>query len=161
MEAPSSETASGPTWSVPGRAATSAAGCRLIELPKIPDARGNLSFLEGHRHVPFGIKRAYWIYEVPGGEIRGGHAYRRLEEVFIALSGSVDVVVDDGHGRPSHILLNRSYFGLHVPPLTWRHLESFSTNAVCLILASTHYDESEYVRDYEDFRALAAAERGP
>src|ERR1700686_3161503 len=98
--------------------ARSASGCRIIELPKIPDARGNLTFVEGHRHIPFGIARAYWLYDVPGGQMRGGHAYRQLEEFFVALSGSFDVVVDDGSGV-QHFVLNRSYLGLYVPRLIW------------------------------------------
>lgn len=126
---------------------------RLIDLPKIPDPRGNLSFIEGENHIPFRVRRAYWIYDVPGGERRGGHAYRTLHEFFVALSGSFDVVVDDGSG-PEHVVLNRSYVGLHVPPMTWRHLENFSTNAVCLILASEHYDEADYLRDRDEFLAL-------
>jgi dTDP-4-dehydrorhamnose 3,5-epimerase-like enzyme len=126
---------------------------RLIDLPKIPDPRGNLSFIEGENHVPFRVRRTYWIYDVPGGERRGGHAYRTLHELFVALSGSFDVVVDDGSG-PEHVVLNRSYVGLHVPPMTWRHLENFSTNAVCLILASEYYDEADYLRDRDEFNAL-------
>ncbi len=125
-------------------------GCRIIELPRILDARGNLTFIEGHRHIPFGIARAYWLYDVPGGQIRGGHAYRQLEEFFVALSGSFDVVVDLGNG-PRHFVLNRSYFGLYVPRLVWRHIENFSTNAVCLILASQHYAAEDYIRDYDEF----------
>jgi dTDP-4-dehydrorhamnose 3,5-epimerase-like enzyme len=132
------------------------AHCRLIDLPKIPDARGNLTFIEGGEHVPFAIRRAYWIYDVPGGERRGGHAYRTLEEFFVALSGSFDVVVDDGRGDVRHVVLNRSYFGLHVPPMTWRHLENFSTNAVCLILASQRYDEADYLRDHAEFTSARA-----
>jgi dTDP-4-dehydrorhamnose 3,5-epimerase-like enzyme len=129
---------------------------RLIEFPKIPDRRGNLTFLEGDNHVPFSIKRAYWIHEVPGGVRRGGHAYRRLEEMFIALSGSFDVAVDDGRCSEVH-QLNRSYLGLYVPPLVWRHLENFSTNAVCLILASRPYEPDDYLYDRAEF--LAAATR--
>jgi dTDP-4-dehydrorhamnose 3,5-epimerase-like enzyme len=125
--------------------------CRIIDLPRIPDARGSLTFLEGHRHIPFEIERTYWIYDVPGGQIRGGHAYRRLEEFVISLSGSFDVVVDDGHHQAT-FTLNRSYRGLYLPRLVWRHIENFSTNAVCMILASAHYDESDYIRDYRDFR---------
>jgi dTDP-4-dehydrorhamnose 3,5-epimerase-like enzyme len=132
------------------------AHCRLIDLPKIPDARGNLTFIEGGEHVPFAIRRVYWIYDVPGGERRGGHAYRTLEEFFVALSGSFDVVVDDGRGDVRHVVLNRSYFGLYVPPMTWRHLESFSTNAVCLILASQPYDEADYLRDHAEFTSARA-----
>jgi dTDP-4-dehydrorhamnose 3,5-epimerase-like enzyme len=134
--------------------------CRIIELPKIPDARGNLSFAEGHRHVPFWIKRAYWIYDVPGGQVRGGHAYLELEEFFVALSGSFEVVIDDGR-QVSRVQLNRSYRGLYVPRLLWRHIENFSTNAVCLILASQHYNEADYIRDYESFREqVGAADAG-
>jgi hypothetical protein len=127
---------------------------QLVDLPKVPDPRGNLSFIEGAVHIPFEVRRTYWIYDVPGGEQRGGHAYRTLHEFFVALSGSFDVVVDDGRSGPEHIVLNRSYVGLHVPPMTWRHLENFSTNAVCLILASEHYDEADYLRDRDEFLAL-------
>jgi len=134
--------------------ARAGAGCRIIELPKILDARGNLTFVEGHRHIPFGIARAYWLYDVPGGQVRGGHAYRQLEEFIIALSGSFDVVVDDGSGS-RHFVLNRSYLGLYVPRLIWRHIENFSTNAVCLILASRHFEEDDYIRDYDDFARYA------
>ncbi|HPC02627.1 MAG TPA: FdtA/QdtA family cupin domain-containing protein [Syntrophales bacterium] len=121
---------------------------RLIHLPKIQDNRGNLSFIEPGRPIPFVIKRTYWIYDVPGGEVRGGHAFRTLQEYFIALSGSFDVVLDDGKNRKI-ISLNRSYFGLYVPSMIWRHLENFSTNSVCLILASLPYSEHDYIRDYE------------
>jgi dTDP-4-dehydrorhamnose 3,5-epimerase-like enzyme len=127
--------------------------CRVIELPRIPDPRGNLTFIEGRNHIPFEIQRAYWIYEVPGGEVRGGHAYVELEEFFVALSGSFDVVISDGD-EDSRVTLNRSYRGLYVPRMIWRGLENFSTNAVCLILASRHYDESDYVRDSERYREL-------
>jgi WxcM-like, C-terminal len=127
---------------------------RLIDLPKIPDPRGNLSFIEGDNHIPFTVRRTYWIYDVPGGERRGGHAYRTLHEFFVALSGSFDVVLDNGRGARQTVVLNRSYVGLHVPPMTWRHLENFSTNAVCLILASEHYDEADYLRDRDEFLAL-------
>jgi mannose-6-phosphate isomerase-like protein (cupin superfamily) len=127
---------------------------RLLELPRIPDRRGNLTFLEGSDHVPFTIARVYWIYEVPGGAQRGGHAYHRLEEVFVALSGSFDLVLDDG--RTSRTCqLNRSYLGLYVPPLTWRRLENFSTNAVCLILASRPYEEDDYLYSRDAFLAAA------
>lgn len=124
--------------------------CRLMDLPKILDARGNLSFIEAGRPVPFVIQRVYWIYDVPGGETRGGHAYKTLQEFFVALSGSFDVVLDDGHSRKV-ISLNRSYFGLYIPNMIWRHLENFSTNAVCMILASTAYSEKDYFRDYKQF----------
>jgi hypothetical protein len=129
----------------------------MIELPRITDARGNLTFIESMRHVPFAIRRVYWIYDVPGGEVRGGHAYHELEEVLVALSGSFSLVVDDGERRAT-FTLNRSYLGVFVPKLIWRHLENFSTNAVCLICASTRFDESDYIRDYDAFR-LAVRER--
>ena len=124
--------------------------CRLMDLPKILDNRGNLSFIESGRPIPFVIKRAYWIYDVPGGETRGGHAYKKLQEFFVALSGSFAVVLDDGHNRKI-VSLNRSYHGLYVPNMIWRYLENFSTNSVCMILASTSYSEDDYFRDYEQF----------
>ena len=132
--------------------------CRLITLPKRFDRRGNLTFVEGGTHVPFAIARAYWIYEVPGGVHRGGHAYHQLEEVFIALSGSFDVVLDDGRHRDT-VSLNRSYTGLYVPPLVWRSLENFSTNALCLILASRHYEAADYLYDRAEFDAAVAGRR--
>lgn len=124
--------------------------CRTIPLPKIHDDRGNLSFIEEGRPVPFGIQRTYWIYDVPGGEVRGGHAYRELQEFFVALSGSFDVVLDDGKERKI-VSLNRSYFGLYVPNMIWRHLENFATNSVCLIMASLPYSKEDYIRDYESY----------
>ncbi len=127
--------------------------CRIIELPKIADPRGNLTFIEGNRHIPFAIKRSYWIYDVPGGEVRGGHSYRNLCELIIAVSGSFDVVVDDGMGKKVYSL-NRSYYGLYVPRLVWRELENFSTNSLCLILASDVYEEADYIRDYGEFLAM-------
>jgi uncharacterized RmlC-like cupin family protein len=114
------------------------------------DRRGNLTFVEGDRHVPFAIRRTYWIYEVPGGVSRGGHAYHRLEETIIALSGSFDVVFDEGAGERT-VQLNRSYLGLYVPPRVWRRLDNFSTNAVCLILASRPYEPEDYLYDRDDF----------
>ena len=132
--------------------------CRLITLPKIFDRRGSLTFVEGGAHVPFAIARAYWIHEVPGGAYRGGHAYHRLEEVFIALSGSFDVVLDDGRHRDT-VQLNRSYTGLYIPALVWRSLENFSTNAVCLILASRRYEPADYLYDRAEFDAAAAGGR--
>lgn len=130
---------------------------QLMSFRKIPDARGNLTPVEGERDIPFPIRRAYWIYDVPGGAVRGGHAYRTLEEVFVSLSGSFDLSVDDGRGNTFRHTLNRSYYGVYVPAMMWRRLSNFSTNAVCLILASRHYDEGDYVRDYDDFRRLGAA----
>jgi dTDP-4-dehydrorhamnose 3,5-epimerase-like enzyme len=133
------------------RMKTSLANAHIINLPKISDPRGNLTFLEGNgRHIPFDIKRAYWIYDVPGGEKRGGHAYRTNHEFIIALSGSFDVILDDGTARQTYSL-NRSYFGLYVPNMMWRQLENFSTNGVTLILASTQYSPDDYIRDYDAF----------
>jgi hypothetical protein len=130
---------------------------RLVNFRKIPDPRGNLTPVEGVRDMGFPIRRVYWIYDVPGGAARGGHAYRTLEETFVALSGSFDLVVDDGSGATVRHTLNRSYYGVHVPAMVWRRLENFSTNAVCLILASEHYDERDYIRDYREFREIRAA----
>jgi oxalate decarboxylase/phosphoglucose isomerase-like protein (cupin superfamily) len=125
----------------------------LISLPRLFDQRGNLSVIEGNNHVPFQIKRVYWIYDVPGGEVRGGHAYKKLNEVIIALSGSFDVVVQDQKERRV-INLNRSYYGLFVPEMIWRSIENFSTNALCLILASERYEESDYIRDENEFQNM-------
>jgi dTDP-4-dehydrorhamnose 3,5-epimerase-like enzyme len=130
------------------------AALELINFRKIMDPRGNLTPVEHNEDVPFAIRRVYWIYDVPGGSARGGHAYRTLEELFIALSGSFDLTVDNGRGSTVRQTLNRSYYGVYVPPMTWRRLENFSTNAVCLILASRPYDEGDYVRDYEAFREM-------
>ena len=123
---------------------------KIIELPKILDARGNLSFAEQNNQIPFEIKRTYWIYDVPGGESRGGHAFRKNEEVIIALSGAFDVVVDDGE-RQKRFNLNRSYYGLYIPKGLWRTMENFSTNAFALEFASMHYDEGDYIYDYDQF----------
>ena len=123
---------------------------RIVQLPKIPDHRGNLTFIETGRPVPFVLQRVYWIYDVPGGEVRGGHAYKELQECFVALSGSFDILLNDGKERKI-VSLNRSYFGLYVPNMIWRHLENFSTNSVCLILASLPYAAEDYIRDYELF----------
>jgi len=131
---------------------------KLIKLPKIFDTRGNLSFIEEKKHIPFEIKRVYWIYDVPGGEIRGSHAYKTLQEFIVALSGSFDVVLHDGKNERK-FSLNRSYYGLYVPELYWRRLENFSTNAVCLILASDFYDEKDYIRDYEEFLKMVNNEQ--
>jgi oxalate decarboxylase/phosphoglucose isomerase-like protein (cupin superfamily) len=120
----------------------------IINLPKILDERGNLSFLEENTHIPFKIKRTYWIYDVPGGEVRGGHSYHENQEIIIALSGSFDVVLNDGNERKVYTL-NRSYYGLYIPAGMWRHMENFSTNSLCFIVASTDYDESDYERDYK------------
>ncbi len=128
---------------------------QILQLPKIVDVRGNLSFVEANRHIPFEIKRAYWIYDVPGGEVRGGHAFIEQDEFIIALSGSFDVVVDTGGGRKKRFPLNRSYFGLYIPKGVWRSLENFSTNSLALVLASTVYNENDYIRDYAEFITFA------
>jgi hypothetical protein len=125
---------------------------RFIELPKILDQRGNLTFIEGGNQIPFKIERTYMIYDVPGGEIRGGHAYKELYEFIIALSGSFDVVIDNGCEKRTYSL-NRSYYGLYVPKMTWRSLENFSTNSLCMILASEKYSEGDYLRDYDDYKS--------
>lgn len=130
--------------------------CRLIELPRINDPRGNLTFVEGNRHVPFDIRRVYYLYDVPGGAERGGHAHKELHQLIIAMSGSFDVVLDDGKERRRHHL-NRSYYGLYIPPMVWRELDNFSSGSVCLVLASLPFDESDYYRDYEVFRRLVQA----
>lgn len=130
---------------------------QLISLPKILDRRGNLSFIESGNHLPFVIARTYWIYDVPGGECRGAHAYRRNQELIVALSGSFDVVLHDG--RSEHRFhLNRSYYGVYVPRMMWRTLENFSTNSLALVLASTQYDVSDYVRDFKEFLNMTASD---
>lgn len=126
---------------------------KIIELPKFVDPRGNLSFVEQLNHIPFVIKRTYWIYDVPGGESRGGHAFKQNEEFIVALSGAFDVIVDDGKEKKS-FSLNRSYYGLYVPAGLWREMENFSTNSLALELSSIHYDEKDYIRDYEEFLKL-------
>jgi len=123
---------------------------RIYDLPKIPDPRGNLSFIEEFNHIPFKIERAYWIYDVPGGEARGGHAYKTNREFIIALSGSFDVILHDG-AEEKRYSLNRSYYGLFVPEMIWRSIENFSTNSLALILSSTVYDELDYIRDLDFF----------
>jgi hypothetical protein len=124
---------------------------RLLDLPVVPDHRGNLTFIEGSRHIPFDIKRVFYLYDVPGGQSRAGHALKDVEQLLIAASGSFDVVLDYG-GERSVVTLNRSYVGLYLPSLVWRELENFSSGAVCLVLASAYYDEDSYYRDYEQFR---------
>ena len=125
---------------------------RIIDLPKFLDSRGNLSFAEEFSQVPFGIERTYWIYDVPGGEKRGGHAYRENREFIIALSGSFDVILDDGRERRT-FSLNRSYYGLYVPEGLWREMDNFSTNSLALVLSSTPYEEEDYIYDYDLFKA--------
>ena len=123
---------------------------QIINLPKIEDSRGNLTFIEQENHIPFKIKRVYWIYDVPGGETRGGHAFKKQEELVVALSGSFDVVVKDQYTEQRHHL-NRSYFGLFIPKGLWRHIENFSTNVVVLVLSSTLFSEDDYIRDFDEF----------
>jgi len=124
--------------------------CKLVELPKISDPRGNLTFVESDRHVPFTIRRVYYLYDVPGGAERGGHAHKDLHQLIVAMSGSFDVLLDDGY-RKKRLTLNRSYFGLYVCPYIWRELDNFSSGAVCMVLASNVYDEADYYRDYSEF----------
>ncbi len=126
---------------------------KIVELPRFLDARGNLSFVEQINHIPFEIKRTYWIYDVPGGEARGGHAFRQNKEFIIALSGSFDVVVDDGQNSKTYTL-NRSYFGLFIPDGLWREIRNFSTNSLALEFGSEHYSKGDYIRDYDLFREL-------
>jgi hypothetical protein len=126
------------------------AQCRIIDLPKIADTRGNLSFIEGGKHIPFEIKRVFYLYDVPGGETRAGHALKKTEQFIIAASGSFDLILDDGKER-TKIGLNRSWKGVYVPAMVWRELVNFSSAGVCLALASNFYDEGEYIRDYQEF----------
>lgn len=133
------------------------ADCRVIDLTKISDPRGNLTFIEGGQHIPFDIKRVYYLYDVPGGAERGGHAHRQLQQLIIAMSGSFDVVLDDGFDKKT-FHLNRSYYGLYVCPMIWRELVNFSSGSVCTVLASEHYSEGDYYRDYQGF--LADVKRG-
>lgn len=126
--------------------------CHLVDLPKIEDHRGNLTFIEGGSHIPFDIQRVYYLYDVPGGAERGGHAHKDLSQLIIAMAGSFDVVLDDGIER-KRFHLNRSYYGLYVCPMIWRELDNFSSGSVCMVLASNLYDEADYYRDYEQYRA--------
>ena len=125
----------------------------MIDLPKFLDLRGNLSFIEEETQLPFKIRRVYWIYDVPGGERRGGHAFRETEELIVALSGSFDVVLNDGK-KEFRFPLNRSYYGVFIPKMMWRLLENFSTNSLALIIASTDYSETDYIRDFNEFTSL-------
>jgi hypothetical protein len=127
--------------------------CRIIELPKVADPRGNLTFVENSKHIPFDISRVYYLYDVPGGSERGGHAHKELSQLIIAMSGSFDVVLDGGNGQ-KRFHLNRSYYGLYVCPMIWRELDNFSSGSVCLVLASNLFDEDDYYRDYAAFLAM-------
>jgi dTDP-4-dehydrorhamnose 3,5-epimerase-like enzyme len=124
--------------------------CQLIELPKITDPRGNLTFVESQNHIPFDIKRVYYTYDVPGGTERGGHAHKELKQLIIAMSGSFDITLDDGFEKKT-FHLNRSYFGLYVSSMIWRGIDNFSSGSVCMVLASEFYSEADYYREYEDF----------
>jgi hypothetical protein len=131
--------------------------CRIIDLPKIADPRGNLTFIEGGRHVPFPVKRVFYLYDVPGGAERAGHALKKCEQFLIAMSGSFDVILYDGKDK-QRIHLNRSYCGLYLPPMIWREMDNFSSGSVCLVLASEPYSESDYYRDYREYlRAMGGA----
>ncbi|KAE9630982.1 WxcM-like domain-containing protein [Parasedimentitalea maritima] len=130
--------------------------CRIIELPKIADARGNLTFVEGGNHIPFDIKRVYYLYDVPGGADRGEHGHKALHQFVICMSGSFDLVLDDGfNSRRFH--LNRSYFGVYVCPMMWRYLDNFSSGSVCMVMASAKYDEQDYIREKSDFLKAVGA----
>lgn len=124
--------------------------CKIIELPKIGDPRGNLTFIEGERNIPFEIKRVYYLYDVPGGATRAGHGHRTLQQLVIAMSGSFDVTLDDGTNKKRYSL-NRSYCGLYVAPMMWREIDNFSSGSVCMVLASDYFDEGDYFRYYDDF----------
>jgi len=130
---------------------------KIIDLPKILDPRGNLSFLESGKHVPFKIKRTYWIYDVPGGEVRGGHAFKEQQELVIVLSGSLDIVVFDGSEEKKYSL-NRSYYGLYIPNGLWRHMENFATNTLALVTSNTSFDENDYIRNKAEFREFKQKE---
>ena len=135
--------------------------CKVIELPKINEPRGNLTFIEGSRHIPFDIRRVYYLYDVPGGAERGGHAHKQLEQLIVAMSGSFDVALDDGYEK-KRVHLNRSYNGLYIPRMIWRELDNFSSGSVCMVLASNYYDEADYYRDHVDFLlALKASHERP
>jgi len=123
---------------------------QLIELPKIFDSRGNLTFIESNAHIPFEIKRTYWIYDVPGGEIRGGHAFKKSHELIIALSGSFDVLLNNGK-QERRYTLNRSYYGLYVPNMIWKSMENFSTNSLALVVSNISFDQKDYIRNFDDF----------
>ena len=138
---------------------TQSSDVELITLPRVHDPRGNLTFVEGGQHVPFDIQRVYYLYDVPGGETRGGHAHKDLQQLIIAASGSFDVVIDNGYERKRYTL-NRPNVGLYVPRLFWRELENFSSGSVCLVMASLRYDEADYYREYQDFKQAVCAIQG-
>lgn len=133
--------------------------CRIIELPKIADPRGNLTFIEQQRHIPFEIKRVYYLYDVPGGESRGGHAHKQLQQFIIAASGSFTVITHNGD-KEERFFLNRSYYGLYIPKMTWRELDNFSSGSVSLVLASEMYDEDDYIRNFDEFMKMVRGKSG-
>lgn len=132
--------------------------CRLVQLPKIEERRGNLTFIEGRRHVPFEIRRVYYLYDVPGGAERGGHAHKGLHQFLVAMSGSFDVKISDG-SRSTRFHLNRSFYGLYLCPMIWREIDNFSSGAVCMVLASEYFANDDYLRDYDEFARLADEQR--
>ncbi len=134
--------------------------CKIVDLPIIEDRRGNLTFIEGNQHIPFDIKRVYYLYDVPGGSHRGGHAHKELHQLLIAMSGSFDILLDDGRTKFKYHL-NRSYYGLYIPPMIWREIDNFSSGSVCMVLASERYSEDDYFRDYDQFsQAVNAKPKG-
>src|SRR5580704_1441699 len=136
-------------------------GCRVVDLPRLNDPRGNLTFVESQDTIPFSIERVYYLYDVPGGESRGGHAHRQLEQFVIAAAGSFEVLVNDGINT-ERFFLNRSYYGLYIPRMVWREIDEFSSGSVCLVMASQHYDEQDYYREYDEFLAASrAGDRAP
>lgn len=134
----------------------SVARCQIINLPKISDPRGNLTFVEANRHIPFNFSRIYYLYDVPGGSERGGHAHKNLHQFMIAMSGSFDVLLDDGKNKRK-VSLNRSHYGLYICPMIWRELDNFSSGAVCMVIASEYYDEADYIRNYDQFLKEASS----
>lgn len=141
------------TMAITAPAPTGLAACHMVAFPRVNDPRGNLSFVEGGEHIPFDIRRVYWLYDVPGGAERGGHAHRNLQQIVIAMSGSFDIVLDDGTIE-HRFHLNRSYAGLYIPSMIWREIDNFSSGSVCMVLASEHFDENDYIRDLGEFRQL-------
>lgn len=125
--------------------------CKIVDLPKVEESRGNLTFIEAGQHVPFDIRRVYYLYDIPGGSHRGGHAHKALHQLLIAMSGSFDITLDDGRTKFKYHL-NRSYYGLYIPPMIWREIDNFSSGSVCLVLASEHFTEEDYYREYNDFK---------
>jgi dTDP-4-dehydrorhamnose 3,5-epimerase-like enzyme len=145
----------GDSWRLPEKSTNmTIEKCQLIELPKIKDQRGNLTFIESSRHIPFDIKRVYYLYDVPGGAARAAHGHKKLHQLMVSMSGSFDITLDDGFIKKT-FHLNRSYLGLYIPPMIWRDLDNFSSGAVCMVLASDFYDEDDYFRSYADFISVA------